>query len=156
MRLTIKNKSFSPAALLGLVLAIGVTFGSGAVFARAKSWQTAVSSEDTQRFAGTWNWMFQGKRFATMTLTRRGSGLTGSVTESRIALNDDGTLKKADPSDDKKPKQITKAELDGAVLRVTVADGFEFTVSLKDTAHGEILPGGASRNMKPIPLVRAH
>jgi hypothetical protein len=41
------------------------------------------------------------------------------------------------------------------VLRVTVADGFEFTVSLKDTTHGEILPGGAPPNMKPIPLVRA-
>jgi hypothetical protein len=33
MRLTMKNKSFCHAALLGLVLAIGVTFGSGAVFA---------------------------------------------------------------------------------------------------------------------------
>ncbi len=156
MRLSMKNKSFSHAALLGLVLAIGVTFGSGAVFARAMSRQTTGSSEDAQRFAGTWNWLFQGKRFVTMTLIRSGSGLTGTVTESRIALNDDGTLKKADPSDDKKPKQITKADLDGAVLRVTVADGFEFTVSLKDTTHGEILPGGAPPNMKPIPLVRAH
>jgi hypothetical protein len=71
-------------------------------------------------------------------------------------LNDDGTLKMADPSDDKTPKQITKAELDGAVLRVTVADGFEFTVSLKDTTHAEILPGEAPPNMKPIALVRAH
>jgi hypothetical protein len=155
MRLAMKNKLFSHAALLGVVLAIGVTFGSAAVFARAMSRQTTGSSEDAQRFAGTWNWMFQGKRFATMTLTRSGPGLTGTVTESRIALNDDGTLKKADPSDDKKPKQITKAELDGAVLRVTVADGFEFTVSLRDTTHGEILPGGAPPNMKPIPLVRA-
>jgi hypothetical protein len=156
MRLTMKNKSFFHAALLGLVLAIGVTFGSGAVFARTMSRQTAGSSEDAQRFAGTWNWMFQGKRFATMTLIRSGSGLRGTVTESRIALNDDGTLKKADPSEDKKPKQITKAELDGAVLRVTVADGFEFTVSLKDPTQGEILPGGAPPNMKPISLVRAH
>ena len=34
-----------------------------------------------------------------MTLTWSGSCLTGTVTESRIALNDDGTLKKADPSE---------------------------------------------------------
>lgn len=156
MRLTMKSKSFSHASLIGMVLAIGVTFGSGAVFARAMSWQTTGSSQAAQRFAGTWNWMFQGKSFATMTLTRSGSDLGGTVTESRIALNDDGTLKKADPSDDKTPKQITKAELDGAVLRVTVMDGFEFTVSLKDTTHAEILPGGAPPNMKPIALVRAH
>jgi hypothetical protein len=156
MRLTTKDKSFSHASLIGVVLAIGVTFGSGAVFARAMSRQTTGSSDAAQRFAGTWNWMFQGKSFATMTLTRSGSGLRGTVTESRIALNDDGTLKKADPSDDKTPKQITKAELDGAVLRVTVADGFEFTVSLKDTTHAEILPGGAPPNMQPIPLERAH
>jgi hypothetical protein len=45
--------------------------------------------------------------------------------------------------------------LDGAVLRVTVADGFEFPVSLKDTTHAEILPKGAPPNMKPIALVRA-
>ena len=74
-----------------------------------------------------------------MTLIWSGPGLGGTVTESRITLNEDGTLRKADRSDDKKPKQITKAELDGALLRVTVADGFEFTVSLKDTTHGEIV-----------------
>jgi hypothetical protein len=156
MRLTMKDNTFSHAALIGFVLVIAVTFGSGAVFARAMSRQTTGSSEDAQRFVGTWNWIFQGKTFATMALTRSGSGLRGTVTESRILLNDDGTLKKADPSDDKTPKQITKAELDGAVLRVTVADGFEFTVSLKDTTHAEILPGGAPPNMKPIALVRAH
>lgn len=155
MRLTLKNKSFSRASLLGLVLAIGVTFGSGAMFARALSGHTTGSS-DAQRFIGTWNWMFQGKSFATMTLTRSEHGLSGTVTESRIALNDDGTLKKADPSDDKTPKQITKAELDGDMLRVTVADGFEFTVSLKDTTHAEIIPAGAPPNMKPIALERVH
>jgi hypothetical protein len=32
------------------------------------------------------DWMFQGKRFATMTLTRSGSGLTGTVTESLAVL----------------------------------------------------------------------
>jgi hypothetical protein len=139
-----------------LVLAIAITFGSGAVFARAMSRQSTGSSEDAHRFVGTWNWMFQDKSFATMTLTWSGSGLGGTVTESRIVLNDDGTLMKADPSDDKTPKQITKAELDGAVLRVTVADGFKFTMSLKDTTHADILPGGAPPNMKPIPLERAH
>jgi hypothetical protein len=152
-----KSKLFSDASLIGLVLAIGITLGSGAVLTRAMSWQTTTgSSQAAQRFAGTWNWMFQGKSFATMTLTRSGSGLGGTVTGSHITLNKDGTLRQADPSDDKTPKQITKAELDGAVLRVTVADGFEFTVTLKDTTHAEILPAGAPPNMKPIALLKAH
>ena len=56
-----------------------------------------------------------------MTLTPSGSGFTGTVTESRLALNDDGSLKKADATDDKTPKQITKAELEGSMLRVKVA-----------------------------------
>jgi beta-lactamase regulating signal transducer with metallopeptidase domain len=156
MILTKKRTSLSRASLIGLVLAIGVTFGSGAVFARATSRQTTGASDVAQSFAGTWHWMFQGKSFSTMTLTRNGSGLTGSVTESRIALNDDGGLKKADASDDTTPKQITKAELEGSMLRVKVADGFEFTMVLKDDTHAEIIPGGAPPNMKPIPLEKAH
>jgi hypothetical protein len=156
MRLTMKDKSFSHSALIGLVLAIAIPFGSGTVFAGAMRRQTTGSSEGTHRFVGTWNWMFKDKSFATTTLTRSGSGLGGTVTKSRIALNDDGTLKKADQSNDKTPKQITTAESDGAVLRITVADGFKFTMSLKDTTHAEILPGGAPLNMKLISLVRAH
>lgn len=152
MKLTHKNKSLSRAATLGLVLAIGVTFSTSAAFASVMS---RVTGQDTQRFAGTWNWIFHGKSFATMRLVATGTGLKGTVTESRIALNDDGTLKKADPSDDTAPKQIVKAQQDGEMLRVTVEDGFEFVVSLKDTTHGEILPGGAPPNMKPIPLQKA-
>lgn len=156
MRLTMKSKSFSHVSLLGLALAIGVTFGAGAVFTRAMSGQPTGSPQTAQRFAGTWNWMFGGKSFATMTLIPSGSDFEGSVTESRIALNDDGTLKKADPSDDKTPRQISKAEMDGNVLHITVADGFAFTVFLKDKTHAELLPVGAPPNMKPIALVKAH
>ena len=156
MRLIVNGKSLSRASLVGLVLAIIVTFGSGAVFARATSRQVTESSETAQSFAGTWHWMFEGRSFATMTLTRSGSGLAGTVTESRIALNDDGTLKIADAAEDQAPKQITKAEFEGSVLRVKVADGFEFTVALKDKTHAEVLPGGAPPNMKPITLEKAH
>jgi hypothetical protein len=66
-------------------------------------------------------------------------------------LNDDGGLRQADPSDDSKPKPITKATLEGSALHITVADGFEFMVTLKDNTHAEIRPVGAPPNMKPIP-----
>lgn len=95
--------------------------------------------------------MFDGRRFVTMILVPDGSGFTGTVTGSRIALNDDGGLSRADPSEDSTPNPIGKASLEGSALYVTVGDGFEFIVTLKDETHAEIHPKGASRNMKPIP-----
>ena len=85
-----------------------------------------------------------------MILARKGSRFTGTVTPSQIALNDDGTLRQADPSEDSTPKPITKARLEGPALRITVTDGFEFIATLKDDTHAEIHPVGAPPNMKPI------
>jgi beta-lactamase regulating signal transducer with metallopeptidase domain len=157
MMLTGKPFSLSRAAVIGLALATSLTFGAGAVLAHAMSLQASSDASNTaEKFAGTWHWMFDGKSFATMDLVRSASGLTGSVTASQIRLNDDGTLSQADPSDDRTPKSISKATLDGSALHVTVADGFEFTVTLKDDTHAEILPGGAPPNMKPIPAEKVH
>ncbi len=153
--LTEKRLSLSRAGLIGLALATSITFSAGAVLARAMSLQASSEPSNTvEKFAGTWHWMFNGKSFATMILARDGSGFTGSVTPSRIALNHDGGLLRADPSEDSAPKPITKARLEGSSLRVTVGDGnelFEFIVTLKDETHAEIHPKGAPPNMKPIP-----
>lgn len=91
-----------------------------------------------------------------MILVRSRSGFTGSVTPSRIALNDDGGLRQADPSEESTPTPITKATLEGSVLHITVGDGFAFTVTLKDATHAEIHPAGAPPNMKPIPAEKVH
>ena len=124
----------------------------------AMSLQAASESSKTQeKFAGTWHWMFNGKSFATMILVRNGSsGFTGSVTESRIALNDDGSLMRADPSEDTTPKPITKTSLEGSTMHITVTGGFEFVVNLKDSSRAEIRPVGAPPNMKPIPAEKVH
>ena len=152
MMLTKKKHSFSRTAVVGMILAMSITFGGGAILARATSLQTRSESSNTpERFAGTWRWMFEGKSFATMILVRSGSGFTGSVTESRIALSEDGELLRADPSEDSTPKPITKAKLEGSALHITVSGGFEFVVNLKDNTHAEIRPGAAPPNMKPIP-----
>src|ERR1700680_4245892 len=100
--------------------------------------------------------MFDVRSFATMILVRDGSGFTGSVTPSRIALNDDGGLLRADPSENSAPSPITKAKLEGSALHITVMDGFEFIVTLKDETHAEIHPKGAPSNMKPIPAEKVH
>jgi beta-lactamase regulating signal transducer with metallopeptidase domain len=160
MMLTEKRLSLSRAGVIGLALATSITFGAGAVLARAMSLQAAsVSSNTAEQFAGTWHWMFGEKSFATMILVRDGSGFTGSVTGSRIALNDDGTLSRADPTEDSSPQPVTKAKLEGSALHVTVGDGndpIEFVVTLKDDAHAEIHPVGAPPNMKPILAEKVH
>lgn len=91
-----------------------------------------------------------------MILVWDGSGFTGTVIPSRIALNDDGGLLRADPSEDPTPKRIAGAILEGSALHIRVADGFRFVVTLKDDTHAEIHPIGAPPNMKPIQAEKIH
>ena len=157
MMLTKKTLSLSRTGVIGLALATSITFAAGAVLAHSMSLQASSKpSKTAERFAGTWHWMFDGRSFATMILARSGSGFTGTVTPSRIALNDDGTLRQADPSEDSTPQPITKASLEGSALHITVTDGFEFIATLKDDTHAEIHPVGAPPNMKPIAAEKVH
>ncbi|WP_263351293.1 M56 family metallopeptidase [Acidicapsa acidisoli] len=149
--LTENRVQLSRAALSGLILATSIAMSVGAVLAHAMSLQTSSDlSAPGEKFAGTWHWMFQGRSFATMTLVRSGTNYTGSATQSRIALKRDGTLLRADPSDDTTPKQITRATPEGASLHVTVEDGFQFILTEKDGSRAEIHPVGAPPNMKSI------
>jgi hypothetical protein len=157
MMLTEKKRTLSRTKVIALVLATSIMFGTGAVLARAISLQaSSEASNMAEKFAGTWHWMFDGRSFSTMILVRSGSGFTGSVTPSRIALNDDGGLLRADPSADSTPAPIRKATLEGSVLHITVGDGFAFSVTLKDATHAEIHPAVAPSNMKPIPAEKVH
>jgi hypothetical protein len=160
MMLTEKRTSLSGAGLIGLALATSFLFGSSTVLARAVSLQEASAPTNTaQKFAGTWHWMFHGQSFATMILVQNGSSITGSVTGSKIALDDNGELSRADPSDNSAPSPITRTKLEGNALRVTVTDEnqpFEFIVTLKDATHAEIHPVGAPPNMKPIKAERVN
>jgi hypothetical protein len=160
MMLTEKRTSLSSAGLIGLALTTSLLFGSSTVLAHAVSLQEVSASTNTaQMFAGTWHWMFHGQSFSTMILAQNGSGITGTVTPSRIALDNDGELSKADPSDNSAPAPISKAKLEGNALRVTVGDEnqpFEFIVILKDATHAEIHPVGAPPSMKPIQAERVN
>jgi hypothetical protein len=160
MKLTQKSTSLSRAGLIGLALATTLTLSAGTVLARAVSLQTRTqSSNSAGTFAGTWHWMFHGHSFATMILAQNGPAITGTVTPSRIALNDDGELSHADPTEDSTPTPIGKTKLEGNTLRVTVGNAnqpFEFVVTLKDATHAEIHPVGAPSNMKPIQAERAN
>lgn len=160
MMLTEKTRSLSRAGAIGLALLTGSAFGVGAVLAHAMSLQAgSAPTNATGKFAGTWHWMFEGRSFSTMILVQTKSGFRGSVTPSRISLDNDGGLTQADPSEDSTPERITKATVEGSALRVTIDDGsspFEFTVTLKDDTHAEIHPAGAPANMKPIQAEKVH
>jgi len=159
MMLTETRTSLSRAGLIGLALATSFLFGSSTVLARTVSLQEVSASTNTgHEFAGTWHWMFKGRSFATMILVQNGSGIIGSVTPSKIALDND-ELSMADPADDSTPVQISKTRLEGNALHVTVGDGkqpFEFLVTLKDATHAEIHPIGAPPKMKPIQAERVN
>lgn len=157
MMLAKRIPMLSRSRAIGLALLASITFGIGAVLARAITPQTTPEPpRTTGNFAGTWHWMFEGRSFSTMILIRSGSGLSGSVTPSRIALNDDGGLLRADPSEDNTPMPITRATMDGSALHIRVKDGFEFIMTLKDDEHAEIHPEGAPPNMQPITAERIH
>jgi hypothetical protein len=151
MILTDKIRPLSRTGVVALALAMSITFGPGAVLAHAMGQEANRDlSDKAEPFAGTWHWMFDGRSFSTMILVRSGSGFTGTVTPTRIALNDDGGLLRADPAEDSTPARIKEAKLEGAALQITIGDGFAFTVTLKDKTHAEIRPAGAPANMKPI------
>ena len=152
-----KRRWLARAGAIALSLTTSITLGASANLARAMSPQASSEPSNTaEQFAGTWHWMFDGRSFSTMILVRGGSGFTGTVTPSRIALNDDGALLRADPGEDPTPKPIAGARLEGSALHIRVADGFRFVVTLKDDTHAEIHPIGAPPNMKPIPAEKVY
>lgn len=141
--------SIPRVVIIGLALAASIPFDGGGVVAGAIGTQGKPQRSNTaEQFAGTWHWIFDGKSF--LILIRSGGGFTGTVTPSRIALDDEGGLLRADPGKDAAPKPIASARLEGSALRVTVTDGFQFVMKLKDSTHAEIRPIAAPVNMKPI------
>jgi hypothetical protein len=82
------NLGICPAALAGLLLMSGMQAG----LAQAPSAKTAaIDRVAAKDFAGTWNWMFQDRRFGTMTLELRGDELNGSMTNITHAASSAGT-----------------------------------------------------------------
>jgi beta-lactamase regulating signal transducer with metallopeptidase domain len=158
--LTGKALVLTRTGFIGIALATSMTFGACAMVAHALSLQaSAEPAKTSDQFVGTWHWMFEGKSFVTMVILRGNGRLTGTVTGSRIALNEDGQLDRADPSENVTPNPITKATREGsAALRITVMDGnkpFEFVMKLKDATHADIHPTKAPAKMKAIQAEKA-
>jgi hypothetical protein len=72
-------------------------------------------------FVGTWNWMFEGKPFATMTLERKGEQFAGSVTNSSIDVGTDEKIVSATAAPGS--SEIVKTIRVGEALHITAKDG---------------------------------
>ncbi|KAA6457509.1 hypothetical protein DYQ86_22000 [Acidobacteria bacterium AB60] len=106
-------------------------------------------------FAGTWNWMFEEKRFATMTLTAEGDQLTGSMTNGHIELDELGRISLASAAQGTTP--IVKTTLQNGMLILLAKDGedeTEFSMTLLSPSLAELrfYGDGAPQSGRPIRL----
>ena len=104
-------------------------------------------------FAGTWNWMFNDKVFATMTLVRSGDQFSGSITNSSIDLDGDGKIASAASAPGS--AEIVKTSLEGETLHIVSKDSDETTewaVTLKSpqVAEVKVAGPGVPANFPPI------
>ena len=106
-------------------------------------------------FAGTWNWMFEDRRFATMTLRQDGDQLTGSMTKSHVDFDERGRINSAAAAKGTTPIVKTTAK-DGKLILLAKdgEDETEFAMTLTSPATAELrfYGDGAPRNARPIRL----
>jgi hypothetical protein len=153
----VNQSVFAPIRLAALVT-VGAAFFFACAAALSPAHPVAAASNggfEAADFAGTWNWMFEGKRFATMTLVLKGGQFTGSLTNESINVDGDGKISGATAAPG--TSEIVKATREGDVLHVVTKDGDDTTdlwVTLKSAQVAEVsfaAPGATA----PIPPIRA-
>ncbi len=111
-----------------------------------------VSPKD---FVGTWNWMYQDKRFATMILNLKDNQLGGTVTNEWMSMNEQGRITGAE----RRPGSsvITKASVENGKLSIvekTTEEELNWTMTLTSSTTAELRIAGAEApaNAEPIRL----
>ena len=148
---------FRVTALIAAALAI--LPGGSAVLINVRPVAAASSGGfEAADFGGTWNWMFNEKAFATMTLVRNGDHFSGSISNSSIDLDGDGKIASATAVPG--TAEIVKTSLEGETLHIVSKDGDETTewvVTLKTPQLAEVRVGGpgVAANFPPIRAEKA-
>ena len=140
----------------GVVFAAAIlTAGIQAGHVPASAQAAASDHVAVKDFAGTWNWMFEDRRFATMTLSEDGDQLTGSMTNVHIDLDERGRITSVAALKGATPIVKTSVENGKLILLAKDRDDqteFEVTLTSPLTAalrfHGDREPG----NAQPIRL----
>jgi hypothetical protein len=137
--------------LAGILLTSPMQPGRVQVVAQSGAGDHAAVKE----FAGTWNWMFEDKRFATMTLNQDGDQLTGSMTNAHIDFDERGKISAATAAKGTTP--IVKATMHDGKLILLARDGedeteFAMTLTSSSTAELRLYGDRAPQNAQPIQL----
>jgi hypothetical protein len=142
--------------MAGTVALSGALLLGGARVIRAQTPPSAgVGEHAAKDYAGTWNWMFEDRRFATMTLTQNGDQLTGSMTNGHIDLDERGRITSAAAAKGTTP--IVKTTIEDGKLILLARDGddeteFAMTLTSPSTAELRFHGDGAPGNAQPIRL----
>ncbi len=150
MALSKKNLVVCGAALAGFLLIGGIRMGL--TQAAPSSAPAGVAAKD---FAGTWNWMFQDRRFATMILEQKGDQITGTMTNGHIEMDGQGKITNA--AAEKGSTPIVKSTMEKGRLILMAKDGkdeteFAMTLTSPSTAELRFFGEGAPANAEPIRL----
>jgi hypothetical protein len=152
------NNSFSVRLRLAVLVTVGAALLLGCAAATFGAHPIAAAASggfEPGDFAGTWNWMFEGKSFATMTLVQKGDQFSGSVTNGSINVDGDGKITSATVAPG--ASEIVKAMRDGDTLHIVTKDGDDTTdlwVTLKSAQVAEVSFAAPGANA-PIPPIRA-
>src|SRR4029077_13693284 len=89
--MTLSKKAIFVCSLAwaGLLVTCGIKAGIAQTTAARFVASDHAAAKD---FAGTWNWMFKDKRFATMILSVQGNHLEGTVTIEWMNMNQQGRI----------------------------------------------------------------
>jgi hypothetical protein len=137
--------------LAGILLMSGMQPGRVPAVAQSAAGDHPIVKD----FAGTWNWMFEDKRFATMTLNQDGDQLTGSMTNGHIDFDERGKISSATAAKGTTP--IVKTTIRDGKLILLARDGedeteFAMTLTSPSTAELRLYGDGAPGNAQPIRL----
>jgi hypothetical protein len=94
-------------------------------------------------YAGTWDFMLNGKPFATMVLKQNGDGFTGAITNCTLDMDNDGHITGATPGEGYTPIVSTSLMQNG--LRIVQKDGddeTEWEMTLLSATRAEMRMAG--------------
>jgi hypothetical protein len=146
----------SPVSSRWILCAVACALFFGCAASSIHPYHVAAAPSDgfeAADFVGIWNWMFEGKSFATMTLVRKGEQFTGHITNGSINVGDDGKIASAMAAPGS--SEIVKATREGDALHITTKDGDDTTdlwVTLKSAQVAEVsfAAPGATAPISPI------
>ena len=118
------------------------------------------TTDPNKAFVGAWQAQFQGKTFVTIKLEEQNGKLTGTISHSRIQLDNQGELTSAEPQDGE--DSFTEIKVNGKILHLTSkgANGqnaTQYEIEFPGAGQAELrfvgLPTGATAP-KPWTLLR--